>query len=1147
MQMIFHRYWIVAPILALLIFGCSGRAGRHLEEGFQHPPDYTKPWVYWYWIDENISKEGITRDLEAMQRVGIGQALIGHVSPGNRRGNVRVLTKEWWSMVEFAVSEGARLGVDIGFFNGPGWSQSGGPWISPELAMQYVSTNEIVVEGPARISTQIPATDTYFEDIAVLAFRQPEGEGIGVKDFGGRWKSMPSEKEPDYLFDKDLNTAFLLPEASRSDTFSVDVIFDQPIAVRSLTFHPTQTPLRLNAVLKASTGNGEFETVRQVDIDRRKTDLNIGPMQFAPLTISIPATSSRHFKLQFSGLWGNDRAGFREIELSPSSRVEMYAEKQLGKMFPDPLPGWNAYLWPQSTHNLSHGHLTNPQHILNIADSMDAEGNLHWTVPEGRWVIQRIFSRPTGMVNVPMPPEATGLECDKMSKEAVQVHFDHFIGKFLREVPAEQRKAFNRVVIDSYEVGPQNWTRGLEQIFQQRFGYDPIPWLPVLSGRVVGSQELSDRFLWDLRRLVADLIAENYMEGMHSSVNEHGLKLWVENYGHWGFPAEFLQYGSYADEVSGEFWYLNPYWNLGRLELRGASSVTNTYGKSFTSAEAFTAGFNFRQHPGSMKSRGDWAYCQGINHFVLHLYIHQPWEDRVPGVNAWFGMSFQRHNTWFEQSKAWIAYMRRCQYLLRQGKHVADICFFTGEDTPKMTGATDPGLPRGYDFDFINAEVIERDLIVEDGWLTLPDGMRYRLLVLPPLETMRPEVLRKIGALVQQGAHVHGPPPVRSPSMTDYPHCDEEVRSLANEIWGSMHGEQEWENQYGKGFIYYGSGLERVLRRINTPPDVVCSDTAILWTHRRSAEGDVYFVSNQEHREKAVDIAFRINDRQPELWNPLIGDMEQSAIFESKEGYVRVPMHLDPSGSVFVVFRKEIPNKHAIDVTRLESDDGIAVDADSPKLIYGDDGAIMLKTRTPGDYRVGFSDGSKVDIEVEHFPESVQLQGSWEVHFPAGWGVPERLVFNRLLSFTDYSREDIRHFSGTATYTKSFNVQEIWLKEDHRIMLDLGRVGMIAEIKVNDTDLGILWSEPYALDITKALNPGENILEVKVTNVWWNRLVGDQKYPADTSGTIDPTTNGQKRTFTTHKAWSADEPLLTSGLMGPVTLSIEKGIPVLSK
>jgi hypothetical protein len=545
----------------------------------------------------------------------------------------------------------------------------------------------------------------------------------------------------------------------------------------------------------------------------------VGFMPRGPVSVSFPATTAKKFRLAFTGIHTSvKRVSLAEIDLSGAARLESFVEKQLGKMHPTPLPRWDTYLWPTQAEPDAAGLIVPRKDVLDLTNRLSPDGTLSWEVPSGEWIVLRIGMSPTGMKNSPASAEGQGLEVDKMNRALAAYHFQSFIGAVLKRIPAPERQAFTRVVADSYEMGSQNWTDGFGEQFRERYGYDPTPWLPVLTGRLVGSADQSERFLWDLRRLVADRVATDYVGGLRDACRPHGLGLWLENYGHWGFPGEFLKYGAESDRIGGEYWVTG---DLGSIECRAASSCANTYGKPFVSAEAFTGGPAFQNAPRALKARGDWSFCEGINHFVLHVYIHQPWEDRVPGVNAWFGTEFNRHNTWFEQSKTWIDYLRRSCWLLQQGYRVADVAYFIGEDAPKMTGVREPELPPGCDFDYINAEVIEKMLAVNDGILTLPHGTQYRLLVLPDLPTMRPEVLRKIRDLVKAGATVLGRPPSRSPSMENFPPCDEEVRRLAAELWGNENTRQPGERTVGKGRVVWGKSLEDVFASLGCVSETI--------------------------------------------------------------------------------------------------------------------------------------------------------------------------------------------------------------------------------------------------------------------------------------------------------------------------------------
>jgi hypothetical protein len=896
-------------LIALAVSLSASPATESLERGFAQPPDSTRPWCYWYWITDNISREGITKDLEAMKRVGISQAFIGNIFLDEvRHGPVKALTEEWWGMVEHAIREGGRLGVDVGLFNCPGWSQSGGPWIKPGQAMRYVVSTECRVKGPRHFAEKLPAPKEPFQDIAVLAFPAPQDDADNIAAHSPRVSCKPTAEGAERLVDGDRKTFVMFPRgaAQGKTPLTVDIEVAEPFTARSLVLYPAERQFAAQCLLQAAGDDGAFRDIRQFTLDRSNTNITVGFMPCGPVAVSFAAQTAKRFRLVITDL--RHPGGLAEIELSGAARLERFVEKQLGKMHPTPQPLWDTYLWPPSAEPEAPTFAVAPNTVQNLTDKLAADGTLRWDVPTGDWIILRTGMTPTGTKNAPASPEGQGLEVDKMNRAAAQAHFDAYIGQLLRRMPKADRKAFKYVIADSYEMGSQNWTDGFSELFRKQYGYDPRPWLPALTGRVVGSADQSDRFLWDLRRLVADRVAYDYVGGLRDACHQYGLRLWLENYGHWGYPAEFLQYGGQTDEVSGEFWATG---DLGSIELRCASSAAHTYGKPIVHAEAFTSGELFQSTLWSLKRRGDWALTEGINHWVLHVYIHQPWDDRRPGVNAWFSTEFNRNNTWFEQSRAWIDYYRRCDFLLQQGRHVADVAYYIGEDTPKMTGIRKPALPPGYDFDYINAEVIEQRLKVKGGRFVLPDGMSYRLLVLPELDAMRPELLEKMRALVKAGGAVLGPPPSRSPSLKDYPHCDARVRQLAAELWGEQAGPDAasriTQHAAGKGRVFRSNDLQPVLAELAISPDFTGPDPKqILWTHRASREAEIYFICNQGEQPMVIAPVFRVSGKAPKVWDAASGRMVKTAAFEPTEGGMRVPLELGPRGSLFVVFREAV-------------------------------------------------------------------------------------------------------------------------------------------------------------------------------------------------------------------------------------------------
>lgn len=1127
----------MAFIGAALSGFCAGT--EEWEQHFAAPPPETRPWCYWYWISDNLSKEGITRDLEAMARVGIGEALIGNiVDPDTPLGDVKLLSEAWNECMVHAAVEAKRVGVNIGVFNAPGWSQSGGPWIAPTQAMRYVASSETRVKGPAKFEAKLPVPKEPFQDIAVLAYPAPKADAEDFRPVTVR--SLPELPDTGNLFDGRTDTGCAFPEGAKQPGQSVviDFGFRAPVTARSLSLVTAIGSYSAKCELYAADSQGGYQRVREFMLDRRGLgrpaySVNVGFLIHGPVVVAFPATTAQSFRLKMTVESVEVGPGLSEISLSGAARLDRVIEKQLGKMHPTPLPDWGSYLWPNPTEPESAALMVAPDRILNLSDKMSADGTLRWEVPEGEWTIQRSGMTPTGAHNHPTTDQGRGLEVDKMSRAAIESHFNAFVGPYLQRVPQAARAAIRHVVIDSYEVGSQNWTDGFHETFQKTFGYDPRPWLPVLTGRIVGSADQSDRFLWDLRRHIAERTGTEYVGGLRDIAHRYGLRLWLENYGHWGFPGEFLQYGGQSDDLGGEFWIRegSPL-DQGGVELRAASSAAHIYGKSPVFSEAFTSARSFLEAPGNIKTLGDWAFCQGINHFVLHVYIHQPWDSRKPGVNAWFGTEFNRHNTWFEPSKAWVDYLRRCHYLLQRGRSVADVAYFIGEDAPKMIGTRQPALPAGYDYDYVNAEVLLQRMKVAGGRLALPDGLSYALLVLPPQETMRPETIRRIRDLIAEGASILGPPPSRSPSLAGYPACDAAVAGVAAEVWGELARASDSglaRRSFGRGTVYRGDDLAGALRAAGAEPAVVAPE-GILWTHRREGDADIFFLSQQKNEPLLAEISFRVSGKAPEFWHPDSGRRETAAWFVSSGGRARVPVALEPNGSVFVVFRAPAAGASVARVLKDGAPVAPAAGMASPVRVLGAPGAVSVVATEPGRYTLVRTDGVETAVELSP-PPPMELSKPWKITFPGvqGWEAPTD--WPGLVSWHEHPDDRVKYFSGTATYATGFELPAGTLRPGLRLALDLGAVDVIAEVKVNGKDVGTVWKRPFAVDITGAARPGENRLEVRVTNLWQNRLIGDGRQPPEA-----------RTTFTTARPRVPRKNLLPSGLLGPVRVRFEHAV-----
>lgn len=985
-----------------------------LEKGFLTPPDSIRTGTFWYWVSDNISKEGAVADLHAMKKAGINLAFIGNIGPSYHHhanhpyGKVKFMSEEWWEVLHAALKTATELDIEIGIFNSAGWSQSGGPWVKPEQSMRYLASSEINVCGPRKITEKIPVPADDFEDVKVLAFKSKRdnllargsiGFSPDIKGFVGSQYILPANTES-YI-------TLTLPEAE---------------TVRSIMIYPAFY-LNAQCVLQAKEGNG-YKTIKEFPASRdASTDPQSGFDQLAPIVESLPETTSSEFRLLFKETKENSIVS--SVTLTSAPVVHRYPAKTFAK--PERYDSASASISDPSL-------FIAPGQVLDISQYLTAEGVLNWDVPEGDWVILRTGMTTTGVRNSPASPEATGWETDKLSKEHIYAHFDAFLGKIHERIPEADRRCWKYTVLDSYEKGGQNFTDNFLGLFRQRYGYDPTPYLPAYYGYPVGNFEQSERFLWDMRRLVADKIAYEYVAGLREKSHRYGLKTWLENYGHGGFSAEFLQYGGQSDEVAGEFW------NSGHIaEKRAAASCAHTYNKPRVWAEAFTNegrnGSAYQRYPGMLKKLGDQAFAEGINAMLLHVYIQQYADNSFPGVDGWFGTEFNRKNTYYEQIDLFVDYLKSVSFMLQQGRNVADVAYYIGEDTPVMTGRMEPALPEGYSFDFINSEVLINDLEVRDGKLILPHGTSYRVLVLPPDDAMRPAVLRKIEKLIATGATIIGTPPSQSPSLQNYPEADKEVQQLAATIWKAPN-------------MWRPSTLEKAFEKLNVMPDCLIDAEKVLYTHRQLDEGiDIYFLSNQNDSTIRINPQFRVSGMQPEQWDAVSRTIRTLPQFTRQEETTTVPLQLAPHESTFIVFRKKAKAPATGHANIL-----------NPQVVYTID--------TP--WQVRF--------------ESDEIKRG-----PAG-----TVTFNRLGDWTEHSDPRIRYFSGTACYQTDIQLENI---PKEKLYLDLGKVAAMAKVKINGKEAGGAWTAPYRVDITDAIVEGKNRIEIEVVNTWLNRILGDRLLP----------------------------------------------------
>ncbi|MDR2956522.1 MAG: glycoside hydrolase family 2 [Prevotella sp.] len=1071
MKRLFAILLVLGFILASCTDGNSGISDRDLEKAFVNPLASVQTSVYWYWISGNISKEGVIKDLESMKEAGINRAFIGNIGLTPQEtppGKIKLLTDEWFEVVHAALKRATELDIEIGMFNCPGWSQAGGPWIKPEQAMRYLASTKTKVTGGQKVSMTLAKPEGDFQDVKVLAFPYNKEYELQLTTKNATVKSTNNDAKN--ILDGDLATEITF---ANGDPVQVDVVVNSDFTLRNITVVPKHHPIRGMVELQVKENN-DYRSISKFEVSRYNASTEVGFVPYAPIVITTPKTIGKEFRLIFTGM--NPNSGIKEIELSSMPKVEKYAEKTLAKMFQEPLPYWHEYQWQPQAEIDDSSLAVDPEKIIDITQYLSGN-QLEWDAPEGDWIVMRSGMLPTQVMNGPAAPEGLGLEIDKLTSDYLQHHFDNFLGKVIERIPAEDRKSLKVVVSDSYEKGGQNFSDKFLEEFKTRYGYDALPFLPVYEGIVVKSQDMSDRFLWDMRRFVADKLSYAHIGGMREIAHKYGLTLWLENYGHWGFPGEFLQYGGQSDEVSGEFWSEG---TLGDIENRAASSCAHIYGKAKVSAESFTAGGNaYGRYPAMMKQRGDRFFAEGINNTLLHVYISQYEKSLPPGTNAWFGNEFNRLNTWYSQLDLFTDYIKRSNFMLQQGLNVADVAYFIGEDAPKMTGVTDPALPKGYQFDYINAEVILNNMSVKDGLLTLPHGTQYKMLVLPKLETMRPELLTKIKQLVSDGGIVLGPAPSRSPSLEGYPQADEKVKTLTSELWGSVDGVNTKHATFGQGIIMSGMTMDEALAQINCVPDCKVPDNIpVHYGHRDLGKTQVYFLTNQSDKPITFDAELRVKDMRPEFWQPTTGKIRKLPVYTLNEETTTVPLKLEPLESAFIVFRDKADSSGEGDVNRNFPIVDIVTTIDSP-------------------WTLSFGDSER--------------------------GPKESVTLNKLIDLSTSEDDLIKHYSGTMIYETTFNLDKT--SKGGKTYINLNDVAVMGKVYVNGKYAGGVWTAPYRVDITDCIKNGENSLKVEVVNTWVNRLIGDSKLPKE-----------QRKTETPNSPWNPDSPLQKTGLIGPVTI-----------
>ncbi|MBZ5563217.1 MAG: discoidin domain-containing protein [Acidobacteriia bacterium] len=1100
---------IVLAVAAMLVLSSGALAAGSdpqlddMARNFLSPPDSAKPWAYWWWLNGNVTKVGITRDLEEMKRQGINGVLVFQGGTTTAPPGVRFLSPEWHQLFQFVLREADRLGMEVSVNLCDGWD-SGGTWITPDQANKMLVSSEFQVDGQTKLAWLLPlpaVRDNYYHDVAVLAVREKATRPVTpatvtasstLEGFVGEWNHYPQD-----AVDGDPETFWSSARVpvSPDEPAWLQFDYDEPLAARAIYVNagPDRGPQECE--LQSSSDGKTFSSVIRFSLEKGKGR-----------RVEFPEVKATRFRLVIPSAYGAP-VQVAEAELlrggdEPSVRrgIKWWWFKSANRSFWDyPRQGPAALAEEYAEDGAVD---CRSEEVLDLTKFMEPDGRLTWDVPQGRWTILRFGYTLGGQpVHGSSVDARRGLEADMLDRAGIVSQFEHTAEPMLADSAATGHKTLKTVHIDSYELGATmrgqqpTWSRNFRDEFKKLRGYDLLAYLPIMTGRIVDSREVTDRFLFDFRWTIGDLMAERFWIPYAELAHQHGIGVQAETgYGTYPYPhIDGLRCAGNMDLPMGEFWFgtdLITQFNSWGNVIKTVATAAHIYGRPVVQAESFTSLTRWQESPQALKPVGDQAFLEGLNRMVFSVYTMQPLLDMKPGWQFWAGTHFDRNVTWWEEARAFFLYLARCQYLLQQGRFVADALYFYGEGVTKFVPSREylrPELPQGYSSDAINSELLLHRLSIANGQFVLPSGMSYRVLVLPEDGIVSPVVLRKVRELVMEGGVVVGPKPQRAPGLTGYPDSDAELKRLAEDIWGDCDGSTVREKHLGKGRIVCRIPLGDVLMAQEVAPDFELHgkepDASIEFLHRTTGPADIYFLSNRKDRTEQVECVFRVRGKLPELWDPVTGETTQAGTFEQAAGRTTLPLEFAPYGSLFVVFRMSV----------------------------GKD----------------VNDSALGNYPLYHNVQ--EFTGPWTVSFDPKWGGPESAGFNDLVSWTMRPEDGIKYYSGTATYRKPFDLPNVLRGPQTRVALDLGEVKYIARVRLNGKDLGVVWTKPFRVEITGAAKPTGNLLEVEVVNLWPNRLIGDAALPPD------------RRYAHTNVSYKKDDPLLESGLLGPVRLqSIER-------
>lgn len=1078
--------------IILLIPGLSLAQSQQLKD-FQTPPNAAKPRVWWHWMNGNITKEGIKKDLDWMKQVGIGgfQNFDANLmTPVVVPKKLVFMQPDWKDAFKFTTEHADKNGLEMAIAGSPGWSVTGGPWVKPEDGMKKYVWTELKIEGGKPFSGKLPQPSgvlsafqnvelseggisggfigtkpDFYKDALVIAYRIHATEKT-LSELNPKVTSSGGEFDLKKLTDGDLNASTLLPPKAIGEDTWIQYEFNSPQTFRALSVVGAN-----HGTLEQFMGSPENRSLQVSDdgINFRQV-VKIHGSAVPQTTVGFPPTTAKYFRFVYKTLPGSaglgalmggnmeppkpEGVGVAELVLYNTCRIDK-AEDKAGFL---PWTETTSFYAPDNSDAIA------AEDIIDITAKMSADGTLNWTAPAGNWMVVRLGYSLTGRQNHPASPEATGLEVDKLDKDAVKRYINTYLDMYKDATGGMMgAKGLQYMVLDSYEAGHMNWTKNLPEEFKKRRGYDLNKWIPALTGRVVKSAKDTEKFLWDFRKTIGELIAENHYDVIGEELHKRGMKRYTEAHENRRiYLADGMDVKRNAEIPMAAMWTPG---SLGggaseeprsEADIRESASVANIYGKPFVAAESMTSIQNaFSWHPEKLKRTADLELASGLNRFVIHTSVHQPLDDKKPGFSLGpFGQYFTRQETWSGAgAKAWMDYLGRSCYLLQQGKNVADILYLYGENTNITWISREklPNIPVGFEFDFVNSSALLNAIQVQNGQLIAKSGNTYKVLMLDEsAKAMTLSVLKKIKALVDGGAKVIGEKPEKSPSLADN---ESEFKKLADEIWSKSN--------------------VTTFDKVNLKPDVLITGAKnkVLYRHRQSADQDIYWLNNRGAEPTDAEVSFRISGKVPELWNPQTGKTERVS-YKIVDGRTIIPLKFESWDAYFIVFKGKAATQNYTKATTNNQ---------------------LIK----------------------------EIAGTWKVDFNN-----KKVDFKSLDSWAENDDADIKYFSGTATYENTFSLPTV--DKSGKYVIDLGDVKNIAEVIVNGKNVGTAWKKPFKLDISEAVKAGENSIQIKVTNLWVNRLIGDAQPDA------------KKTTFTTMPFYRKEAKLLPSGLLTPANLYFNK-------